>query len=70
MSTKRTEPPPGVEVGPLTWFAELWFARQSGDPDREATARRQLRNLGVDVLIDPKQPVGATPAGATAKGAR
>jgi hypothetical protein len=52
MRTKRTEHVADAKASPLTWFAELWFARQSGDRDREATARRQLRERGVDVLID------------------
>jgi hypothetical protein len=52
MSNKRTVPKTDPSVSPLTWFAELWFARQSGDPDREATARQQLRVQGIDVIID------------------
>jgi len=58
MSIKRNEA--CVETSPLVWLAELWFARQSGDQDREATARRQLRSHGVDVLIDPRGSSAST----------
>lgn len=67
MTTKRPSTPPDP-AGALTWFAELWLARQSGDREREAIAKRQLRDQGIDVLIDSDRFPLAAAAGAPRKG--
>lgn len=50
MRNIAAQPSPALPT--LAWFADLWLARQTGDRQREARARHQLRSLGVDVLID------------------
>jgi hypothetical protein len=41
-----------IQANPIIWFAEMFMARGRGDREREDVARQQLRELGIDVLID------------------
>lgn len=47
-----TKPRPAWEDSPAAWFAALERAIRTGDAALEERARRELRRLGVDVLID------------------
>ena len=40
----------------VVWFALLEHALRAGDQGREERARRELRRLGVDVLVDRRAP--------------
>tara|TARA_R110002094_G_scaffold150223_8_gene138693 strand:+ start:269 stop:460 length:192 start_codon:yes stop_codon:yes gene_type:complete len=48
--------PTAADSDTFVWFAELMIARQVGDRPRELEAKRLLRQLGVDVLVDSWVP--------------
>lgn len=52
----ETERKSDATVDAVTWFAVLENARQRGDFDRAATAKRKLEALGIKIVYRPNLP--------------
>ncbi len=55
MSERATAPPPATEM-PAYWFCLLESARERGDSEAAAHARRELGRLGVRVTYRRPRP--------------
>jgi hypothetical protein len=59
MFTKRTESKRDHRQEPTYWFAVMEIARERGDLDGAAEAKRQLQRLGVSVSYNRPQRAGS-----------